>query len=1024
MTIKVIDELERKDGPTLAVAPDTRVRVTATYTGNAAGKATQKEVNDAFDSSVIGHAIQGADGVPVAQESVLEFDDLTVTEQTGKTQVNLITARQLWASLLPQKGASSSLVIIGDSVTVGTGGTVIRDNGWGAILTDQLYGAQTENTTDGEIQSNLFEGLVLGPSTPPGSGTTGPLKMSAVLAVNTYIQFTGSYGFVDVFYETSVGAGTLSITVDTHTDPPYRTIDCNAASAHDVCSYDGTTTTPDTNSHQYRITATGGSCEITGLIRIGTAPSDGRLYINRMASSGYSTKDFTDATQLLSVTKQGGFKNFNANVTLSDGHVVSNPGSFYVIFLGLNDAFYISGAETKKTTPTEYEMNLVGIMRAIVANNANNRIAIMIPYVPNTIPLSLLYDYPFGQYVEAARRAGTSFGAVIADCSTVDFISEGLLAADGLHPNDNGHMRIYQIFARAVCESYGRHNMQSQYLLQQSNATSGVLNLLQPTFFVERPSAGNAIFTPISSYVAKLDNYDVTGYFTDCSITTDYFGGGTIDESRGLTLASIIRKTGTVLKLLKGWGNFLSLASGASMGQWRQFWGAAKSLSGSLDTNIMCYCPELKTATTTNAYQTLSVGPNTQSYHAGKIEIGGTPPTFNADSEQTAAAVPDIILDPDGYVDAKLGFKVNGVLFKSGRAFEQLTGSITLTGADSGRAFMCYSASTITLSYDTTPTAGDFFTICRKISSNTVTFYAAGDYVRPPTSLTSTSHSYNVGDRQTITVLFDGDSWCISELGTHPITDHVGVGTAAAKNIPASGNASTSEVVYGTDTRLTDARPPTAHTHNPMAELYFSIFNGTGYVPVAITGCVDDGTGLVKITAASHGLSTGNWSWISNIGGVSGTQAVWQVTVIDANNFTLDNSVFSGTYTSGGTTHKGTKTTSWTTAYGSSSYYTNSTANGTIQVVDAGDYEVVIQGTMTMATARTAIFSVINLSSGVSTPLVTRSVTSAAAWQYIQVYGSKVVSLLAGDTIDLFKAYTVASNNWTADVTLTIRKVS
>lgn len=39
------------------------------------------------------------------------------------------------------------------------------------------------------------------------------------------------------------------------------------------------------------------------------------------------------------------------------------------------------------------------------------------------------------------------------------------------------------------------------------------------------------------------------------------------------------------------------------------------------------------------------------------------------------------------------------------------------------------------------------------------------------------------------------------------------LGTAAAKDIPAEGNASTSEVVYGTDTRLSDTRTPKSHTH-------------------------------------------------------------------------------------------------------------------------------------------------------------------------------------------------------------------
>ncbi len=38
------------------------------------------------------------------------------------------------------------------------------------------------------------------------------------------------------------------------------------------------------------------------------------------------------------------------------------------------------------------------------------------------------------------------------------------------------------------------------------------------------------------------------------------------------------------------------------------------------------------------------------------------------------------------------------------------------------------------------------------------------------------------------------------------------IGTAAGKNIPATGNASATEVVYGNDTRLTDARTPSSHT--------------------------------------------------------------------------------------------------------------------------------------------------------------------------------------------------------------------
>lgn len=40
-----------------------------------------------------------------------------------------------------------------------------------------------------------------------------------------------------------------------------------------------------------------------------------------------------------------------------------------------------------------------------------------------------------------------------------------------------------------------------------------------------------------------------------------------------------------------------------------------------------------------------------------------------------------------------------------------------------------------------------------------------------------------------------------------------GLGTASTKDVPTSGNASTTQVVLGSDTRLSDSRTPTSHTH-------------------------------------------------------------------------------------------------------------------------------------------------------------------------------------------------------------------
>jgi hypothetical protein len=56
----------------------------------------------------------------------------------------------------------------------------------------------------------------------------------------------------------------------------------------------------------------------------------------------------------------------------------------------------------------------------------------------------------------------------------------------------------------------------------------------------------------------------------------------------------------------------------------------------------------------------------------------------------------------------------------------------------------------------------------------------------------------------------------------------------------------------------------------------------------------------IQITAANHGYKTGQKTTISGVGGITTANGTWTVTVIDPNNFTLNGSIGSGTYTSGG----------------------------------------------------------------------------------------------------------------------------
>lgn len=97
------------------------------------------------------------------------------------------------------------------------------------------------------------------------------------------------------------------------------------------------------------------------------------------------------------------------------------------------------------------------------------------------------------------------------------------------------------------------------------------------------------------------------------------------------------------------------------------------------------------------------------------------------------------------------------------------------------------------------------------------------------------------------------------------ITDFPTLGTAAAKDVAASGNASTTQVVMGNDSRLSDARTPTSHTHTKSQITDFpSSMTPTSHASSATTY----GTG----TTSNYGhvkLATGDMNGASNVNGVA-----------------------------------------------------------------------------------------------------------------------------------------------------------
>jgi len=73
----------------------------------------------------------------------------------------------------------------------------------------------------------------------------------------------------------------------------------------------------------------------------------------------------------------------------------------------------------------------------------------------------------------------------------------------------------------------------------------------------------------------------------------------------------------------------------------------------------------------------------------------------------------------------------------------------------------------------------------------------------------------------------------------------------------------------------------------------------------SVVGATGGTSGLIKITAADHGLTTGDEVIIADVGGTTNANGYFTVTVIDTATFTLDGTTFALTWTGGGGVYNG-----------------------------------------------------------------------------------------------------------------------
>lgn len=90
-----------------------------------------------------------------------------------------------------------------------------------------------------------------------------------------------------------------------------------------------------------------------------------------------------------------------------------------------------------------------------------------------------------------------------------------------------------------------------------------------------------------------------------------------------------------------------------------------------------------------------------------------------------------------------------------------------------------------------------------------------------------------------------------NHTGTQTVATISDAGTAATRNVPATGNAGATEVVLGSDTRLTDARTPTGHSHGGINNL--GQLSSTTVITATSVG------GPVAFTVLGGNIGRGEW---------------------------------------------------------------------------------------------------------------------------------------------------------------------
>lgn len=347
--------------------------------------------------------------------------------------------------------AIRSITVIGDSITNGEGVTNEYQQ-YATMLKNSIYGMQNGNGAVYELISNFQYKKSSSDITYSGTYSftenipNGDCD-SITLQVGAAINFTRDINNIILYFNRSASAGSVAIYQD---GTLKQTISLSGADAKHVM-----TASNDFRggSHLYSIQCTGAPVTITGLGAFKNTNQSNLITFHRLGYSGKTLYEFQNTSALDFINKVGKYG--------------SNP-SVTIVELGTNDIF------NSNCTPSQFQTRLQATAQGLVS--AGNYVYLCVPYIPDPTTHPVNQGQNFQDFRKIYYTVAKAVGCGVIDLSIMDFVGNGWLSADGLHPNESGHAAI----AKTICDALGIQQkgfMQLQkYTLNMTDISSSGAN--------------------------------------------------------------------------------------------------------------------------------------------------------------------------------------------------------------------------------------------------------------------------------------------------------------------------------------------------------------------------------------------------------------------------------------------------------------------------------------------------------------------------------------------------------------------